>query len=171
MASFSLPALFVAFGGLRRTEQLGQRDAKLQNKLVVYCAAYNSRNERAQRHGDQHEVGSYQLAEDVAQLLANQTFGLGIHPLRLDQIEPLFNARRNDAKAISVMAVHLHADFVMRAAMPDCALVPGDEPIAAQMHPDQGSAVAGILEAIASGFYLRPGDDEPDTDAHVTLEA
>lgn len=152
MASFVLPALFVAFGDLKLDKALGERTGNYSLDYVVYCACYNTRNERAQRHGDAHEVGSYQLSEDVAQILANQKLGQPIKPLRVKRIESLFAARRNEAKAISVFAVHLTSQVQWEADLPDCALVAGMAEIA----------------SIADGFYL-PDAADPLVSAEITL--
>lgn len=146
---FRMPAVFVAFTGQKQEKREGERAAVQKLSWVVYCATYNARNERATRQGDPNEVGSYQLAEDVAQLLTNQHFGIkGARPLVLEQIEVVFTAARNDgAKAISVMAVHLHATYVMAASLSDCSLLSGAVP---------GEYLHAELRSIADQFYLRP---------------
>ncbi len=153
MSSFTLPALFVAFGDFRLKDPLGERSADYDLDYVVYCAAYNTRNERAQRHGDPNEVGTYQLAEDVAQLLANQKLGQPIKAFRIKRIESMFSARRNDAKAISIFAVHLTSRVQWKADLPDCDVITG----------------ADLLQ-IADGFYL-PDTTVPQVSAEITLEA
>jgi len=153
MATFNMPALFVAFGDFRMEKALGERTGNYNLDYVVYCAAYNTRNERAQRQGAPHEVGTYQLAEDVAGILANQRLGQPIKPLRVKRIEPLFGARRNEAKAVSVVAVHLTSQVQWEADLPDCAVVEG----------------MAELQSIADGFYL-PGENDPRVSAEFNLE-
>ncbi len=153
--AFQTPAVFVTFARQRQTRREGEHIAKQALSFVVYCVTNNSRNERATRQGDLNNVGSFQLAEDVAQLLTNQTFGVkGIQPTVLEEIEVLFNAGRNDgAKAMSMMAVHLTSTYTMQAKRNDC------NPI---------TPLAGELQTIASGFYLRTGDELVDASAVVT---
>lgn len=156
---FRMPAVFVTFGKQRQTKREGEHIAKQALSFVVYCVTHNSRNERATRQGDFNNVGSFQLAEDVAQLLTNQTFGVkGIWPAVLEEIEVVFNAARNDgAKAMSVMAVHLSSSYHMQAKRNDC---------------NQITPLAGELEAIASGFYLQPTANQgtaPDAGAVVPI--
>lgn len=148
-AGFRMPAVFVTFGRQRQTKREGERTARQVLSFVVYCVTYNSRNERATRQGDPNNVGSFQLAEDVAQLLANQNFGvMGVQPMVLEEIEVVFNANKNDgAKAMSVMAVHLSASYHMSASRSDCG---------------GGIPTAQELQAIASGFYLKPLTSTPN---------
>lgn len=151
MAVFSMPAIFVTFGGLRREQGLGEKASRMNQKMVVYVVTQNSRNERAQRLGDLNSVGSYQLAEDVAQLLANQRFGMQIEGMRLEEIETVFNAHRADAKAISVLAVNLSTKFTFLANKSDCELIPGDTALRGE-----ATEQAGYLATIADRFFLPP---------------
>jgi phage gp37-like protein len=155
---FRMPAVFVTFAKQRQTKREGERTALQQLQFVVYCVTQNARNERATRKGDANEVGSFQLAEDVVQLLVNQSFGVpGARPAVLDEIESVFSSGRNDgAKAISIMAVHLTCAYHMRAAPSDCHNV---IPTAKELHN------------IASGFYLQPRANQgtmPDASAVVS---
>lgn len=156
--AFATPAVFVTFARQRQTERMGERTAAQRLSYVIYCVTQNSRNERATRQGDQNNVGSFQLAEDVAQLLVNQTFGVqGIKPAVLDEIEVIFSPGRNDgAKAMSMMAVHVHMQYHMQASVSDCiALIPTETE----------------LRSIASGFYLQPDDGVADATAVVQIPA
>ncbi len=154
---FRMPAVFVTFAKQRQVQRVGERIAAQQLQYVVYCVTQNSRNERATRTGDANEVGSFQLAEDVVQLLVNQSFGVpGAKPAVLEEIESVFTSGRNDgAKAMSIMAVHLTCAYHMQADRSDCNdVIPS----------------AGLLQNIASGFYLQPRANQgASPDAATTI--
>jgi phage gp37-like protein len=140
---FRFPAVFVAFTGSRLLKRMGERTRLMQFSVTLYVAARNPRNERATRHGDMHEAGSYQIAEDMIALLENQSLGLPMQePLIHTGIETLFVARKSDgAKAESILAVPFECQFIWESALPE-------------------SANATLDDWLQSGqnFYLNPAD-------------
>jgi phage gp37-like protein len=146
-STFRFPAVFVSYTGHKTVTTLGERSRIIEVGLVIYIAARNPRNERATRHGDQHEPGSYQIAEDLIALLENQRLGMPmVLPLQHTKLETLFVASKSDgAKAESILAVTFNCQFGWQAAMPECANVTADDWL-----------------ATGQGFYIKPGDDNPD---------
>ena len=142
-ATFQLPALFVTFAGENLIKMLGERSREMEVEFVIYCVAYNTGNERATRHGDLHNAGSYQLMHDVVAVMSNQAFGLLTRAMKVTKCTPMFTARKQDgAKAQSVIAVHATGVYQFKSDITDCA------------HPTEIE-----LHGIASGFYLKPGND------------
>lgn len=154
-STFRFPAVFIAFTRMKQKEMLGERDRLVSVHLVLYVAARNPRNERATRHGDMHEPGSFQIAEDLIALLENQQLGLPmVRPLMHTEIETLFVARKSDgAHAESILAISFECQFAWRAALPECANVTTDDWL-----------------KTGQTFYLKPGDDIADLSA-VTIHA
>jgi phage gp37-like protein len=155
-STFRFPAVFVSFTRLKKMGDLGERTRRARAHLVLYVAARNPRNERATRHGDMHEPGSYQIAEDMIALLENQRLGMPMTlPLSFEEIETLFVARRSDgAQAESVLAIPLQCEFAWQAALPECANVTPDDWL-----------------KTGQSFYLTPGDEVADTEALIVHAA
>ena len=154
-STFRFPAVFVAFTRSKKQGELGERGRLVNVHLVLYVAARNPRNERATRHGDMHEPGSFQIAEDMITLLENQRLGMPMtQPLSHNEIDTLFVARKSDgAHAESVLAVSFECQFGWQAALPECANV----------------TEADWLKT-GQTFYLKPGDDNADA-AALTIHA
>jgi phage gp37-like protein len=155
-STFRFPAVFVAFTRMKQKHQLGERDRIVVVHLVLYVAARNPRNERATRHGDMHEPGSFQIAEDLIALLENQRVGMPMHqPLMHTDIETLFVARKSDgANAESILAISFECQFAWRAALPECANVTSDDWL-----------------KTGQTFYLTPGDNVADAAALIVHAA
>lgn len=151
-STFRFPAVFVAFTRMKQQGMLGERSRLVSVHLVLYVAARNPRNERATRHGDMHEPGSFQIAEDLIALLENQRVGLPMHrPLMHTEIETLFVARKSDgAHAESILAISFECQFAWSAALPECANVTADDWL-----------------KTGQTFYLKPGDDVADAAALI----
>jgi phage gp37-like protein len=128
-STFKFPAVFASFVGWKPKAKTGERGRIITVDLMLYVAAHNPRNERATRHGDMHEPGTYQIAEDVIALLENQRLGMMMHqPLMSNGIQTIFVGRKSDgAKAESVLALPFECEFVWQAALPECANVTTDD--------------------------------------------
>lgn len=151
-STFRFPAVFVSYTGHRRKAVTGERGRVIEVHLALYVAARNPRNERATRHGDMHEPGSYQIAEDLIALLENQRLGMSMHhALEHTEIKTLFVARKSDgARAESILAVLFTCEFGWQAALPECANVTADDWL-----------------KTGQTFYLKPGDDTADLTAET----
>lgn len=134
------PAVWVAVGG-ESGRQVGARDRQCTVKLAVMVGARSPRGERWARRGLAGAVGTYQLLQDVRDLLGGRTLGLGISPLRVGATRTLYNTKIG-ADGLSVLAQELEADYTWT--------VPHDESAA----PD--------LTSIALRYRLTPGDDTDD---------
>lgn len=151
-STFQFPAVFVSFKRMRRKTATGERGRIVVPQLELYVAARNPRNERATRHGDMHEPGSYQIAEDMIALLENQRLGMPMHmPLMHTEIETLFVAAKSDgAKAESILGVGFECEFVWQAALPELANVTADDWL-----------------TTGQSFYLAPDDGNSDLTAVI----
>ena len=155
-STFRFPAVFVAFTRMKKKGELGERARLASVHLVLYVAARNPRNERATRHGDMHEPGSFQIAEDLIALLEGQRLGMPMtQALSSNDIETLFVARKSDgANAESILAISMECQFGWRAALPECANVTTDDWL-----------------KTGQAFYLKPGDDVADNTALIVHAA
>jgi phage gp37-like protein len=105
------PAAWTYLGAMRATGQAG-RSTKMEAAVSVICAAKNLRSERAARFGaGDREVGSYQIAHDVAAMLMGQTLGLEMDPLELAEIAPLYSSARAGKERVSLMGARFTARF------------------------------------------------------------
>lgn len=155
-STFRFPAVFVAFTRMKKSGALGERSRLVNVHLVLYVAARNPRNERATRHGDKNEPGSFQIAEDLIALLENQRLGMPMkQALSHNEVETLFVARKSDgANAESILAVSFECQFGWQAALPECAAVTEDDWL-----------------KTGQTFYLKPGDDDADASAEIVHAA
>src|SRR5690606_26219066 len=64
------------------------------------------------------EPGSYQLALDVAGLLAGHSLGLEMTPLELGPCTSLYNGKTIKDRRASLLAVEFRTQFVVEAAAP-----------------------------------------------------
>jgi phage gp37-like protein len=128
-STFKFPAVFASFVGWKPKAKTGERGRVITVDLMLYVAARNPRNERATRHGDTHEPGTYQIAEDMIALLENQRLGMPMHqPLMSNGVQTIFVGRKSDgANAESVLALPFECEFVWQAALPECANVTPDD--------------------------------------------
>jgi phage gp37-like protein len=151
-STFRFPAVFVAFKGWKKRASLGARGRLILVQLVLYVAARNPRNERSTRHGDMHEPGSFQIAEDLVALLENQRVGMPMTTaLSAEEIETLFIARKSDgANGESILAISMECEFAWTAALPECANVTDDDWL-----------------KTGQTFYIKPGDDIADAGALI----
>jgi phage gp37-like protein len=143
------PAVWVTVGG-SKPKRAGARTWLLSPTIAVMVGTRTVRGERQTRHGSVTEPGSYQLLEDVRNLLVGQALGLAIAPLAVGNDRTLYNTRQG-AEARSVLAAEFHTS---------CTYAPPD--------PD---AAAADLALVGLNYYLRPGDEIADAVDTVTLAA
>lgn len=143
------PAVWVTVGG-DVPKKMSARTWECNLKLAVMVGSRNVRGERFTRRGTVSEPGSYQLAQDVRDLLVGQTFGGVVAALDLGPTRTLFNTKLG-GEARSVLAVEFASRFTYRA-------------------PDQDAGEAD-LTGINLRYYLKPGDDDEDATDVLTFEA
>lgn len=143
------PAVWVTVGG-SKPKRISARTWQLSPVLAVMVGTRTVRGERQTRHGSVTEPGSYQLLEDVRNLLTGQALGLAIAPLAVGADRTLYNTRRG-AEGLSVLAAEFHTTFTYTPPDPDAA--------------------AADLNIIGLNYYLRPGDEIADAVDTVTLAA
>lgn len=139
------PAVWVTVGG-DKPKKISAKVWQCTLTLAVMVGSRNVRGERFTRRGAVGEVGSYQMAQDVRDLLAGQALGLDISPLDVGPIRTLFNTRQG-REARSVMAVEFSTVFTFRKA----------------------EEVTGEYAGISLGYRLKPGDDTPDATDTISL--
>ncbi len=91
----SLPAAWVTFGGIVKTERYSTSRRKYiaTGRFVVVVGDYNTRSEQSARQGGsvRDEVGTNQLVESVRRLLTGQDLGLEIDYFEPGRVRTLFN--------------------------------------------------------------------------------
>lgn len=108
----NFPAAWTYLGPIRAIEKVGS-STKVEGAISVVCAAENKRSERAARFGgSDSEVGSYQIAHDIACLLMGQDLGLDIEGLELTEISPLYSAANIKARSVSLTGVRFTTRWV-----------------------------------------------------------
>ena len=145
------PAVWVTVGG-SKLQRKSARVWTMAPVIAVMVGSRSVRGERFTRHGAVGEVGSYQLLQDVTDLLAGQKLGLPIEPLAPGADRTLFNVRMGD-QARSVLAREFGSFFSYEVAS------------------DQADAAAADLTGINLRYYLTPGDAQQDAEDVVTLPA
>lgn len=143
------PAVWVTCGG-HNPKPLSARKMQCTLQLAVMAASRNVRGERQARVGAVGEVGTYQMLQDVVDLLSGSRLGLAITPLRAGRSRTLYNTRMGN-EARSVLAMEFAAEFTYT-------------------NPDPGAAESTI-ETINLQHYLKPGDDVADSSDVVTVGA
>lgn len=140
------PAAWITVGG-DKPKKISAKTWQCGLKLAVMVGTRNVRGERSTRRGTISEPGSYQLAQDVRDLLVNQSLGIeGLTPLSLGPIKTLFNTRVAK-EARSVLGIEFDAAYTYRQ--------PEDDP--------------GSYAGIDIQYYLKPGDDVADATDTVAL--
>lgn len=139
------PAIWVTVGG-DTPKKIGAKSWECTLKLAVMVGARNVRGERFTRHGSVGEVGTYQMAQDVRDILIGQSFNGMVSALDLGPQRTLFNTRMGN-EARSVISQELTARYTYR--MPE--------------------EVVGEYTGINQRYYLKPGDELPDAVDEVQL--
>lgn len=139
------PAVWVAVGG-DKPRKISAKAWECNLTLAVMVGTRNVRGERFTRQGAVGEVGSYQLAQDVRDLLVGQDFGRMVSALDPGPLRTLFNTRQG-SEARSVLAMEFAARYTYRPPEPEL----------------------GEYTGINQRYYLKPGDDIEDASDAVTL--
>lgn len=134
------PAIWVTVGG-ETGRQLGARDRQCTVKGAVMVGARSPRGERQARRGFAGAVGTYQMLDDVRQLLGGRCLVPGMSPLRIGSTRTLYNTRIG-AEGLSVLAQEFEADYTWA--------------------PPRADSDAPELASIALRYRLTPGDDADD---------
>lgn len=140
------PAVWFTVGG-DKPRRISAKVWECTLTLAAMVGTRNVRGERFTRHGAVGEPGSYQLAQDVRDLLVGQGFDALVAPLDLGPLRTLFNTRQGN-EARSVLAVEFTTRYTYR--------LPEEDP--------------GNLTGIDLRYYLKPGDDVEDATDAVALQ-
>lgn len=144
------PAVWMVVGGEKPVRQLMGKKSLHQITLAVMVATRSVRGERQTRQGSVSEPGTYQLLEDVRQLLARQTLSLPISPLLPGNVRTLYNTRQGN-EARSVYAIEFSTSYTYTP-------------------PDENETLED-LTTIGIQYFLTPADDVKDAEDVVTLAA
>lgn len=139
------PAVWVTVGG-DKPKKISAKAWECNLTLAVMVGSRNVRGERFTRHGAVGEVGSYQMAQDVRDLLAMQDFERMVSALDPGPIRTLFNTRQG-SEARSVLAVEFTTRYTYRPPEPEL----------------------GEYTGINQRYYLKPGDNIEDATDVITL--
>lgn len=134
------PAVWVTIGG-SKGKPISARKTLYTATIAVMVGTRNVRGERQTRHGTVAAPGSYQLLDDVRRLLAGQSFGLAISPLRPGADRTLFNTKLGN-QARSVLAAEFATEWTLSV--------------------DTGEADLDDLLRIGLHYMIKPGDDVED---------
>ncbi|MCZ5321904.1 DUF1834 family protein [Escherichia coli] len=114
----SLPAAWVTFGGIAKTERYSTSRQKYiaTGRFVVVVGDYNTRSEQSARQGGtvRDEVGTNLLVESVRRLLIGQDLGLEIDYFEPGRVRTLFNTGVAE-RAMSVFACEFDTRWVEHA--------------------------------------------------------
>lgn len=155
----AFPAVWVAFKGEGEGQPLNTAKSvyRIPATWVVLVAARNLRNEAATRKGDKVRVGSYQMLEDVRELLAGQDFGLEIGNLRPGKAQSLTNGRFQGL-GVSVYAQEWHTMYDYRVAERGTGASPAEAPLLPE------------LSLLGLRYHLSPDDGQADAVDLITLQ-
>lgn len=109
------PAAWVVFGGAPKPKRQAGNVWLYEPVFSVLVATKNRRNNEAARRGVGAKPGSYQIAEDIAALLAGQDLGLTISLIEPGAIRSVLNGAVQGADA-SIYAVELHTAYEVEQA-------------------------------------------------------
>lgn len=132
------PAVWVTVGG-DKPRRISAKVWECNLTLAVMVGARNVRGERFTRRGSVGEPGTYQLAQDVRDLLALQDFDRMVSGLSIGPSRTLFNTK-HAGEARSVFSLEFNAVYTYRPPEPD----------------------EGNYTGINIRYYLKPGDDVAD---------
>lgn len=112
------PAVWVVYAGGGKPTKVGPDKWRTPANFAVMVAARNVRNEASTRKGDANEVGTYQILEDVKNLLLNKDLGLAITRFEPGAKRTLFNTVVN-SKALSVFSQEWSTTYIDREPTPE----------------------------------------------------
>lgn len=141
------PAVWVTVGG-DKPRKISAKAWECNLTLAVMVGTRNVRGERFTRQGAVGEVGSYQMAQDVRDLLIAQGFDNMVSPLDPGPLRTLYNTRMGN-EARSVLALEFSARYTYRPPEPEL----------------------GEYTGINQRYYLKPGDNIEDATDIITLGA
>lgn len=139
------PAVWFTVGG-DTPKKIGAKTWECTLKLAVMVGSRNVRGERFTRHGSVGDVGSYQMAQDVRDLLVTQTFDGMVSGLDLGPLRTLYNTKLG-SEGRSVLVQEFSSRYTYRAPEPE----------------------AGEYTGINQRYYLKPGDNVEDAVDILTL--
>ena len=171
-----LPAAWVTFGGVPRTEPYSTSKSKwrAEGTFVVMVGARSLRNEQAGRHGGaaETEIGTNLLISAVRHLLNNQDMSLPIRNLAPGAIRTLFNTKvRNEA--LSVYALEFHTawmeDTLFLGAFPQGS-VEGSLGAVFEQYGGQIDPETPDWKTTVFNYFLKPGtSDAPDAQDQIDM--
>lgn len=141
------PAVWVAVGG-DKPRKISAKAWECNLTAAVMVGARNVRGERFARGGSVGEVGTYQMAQDVRDLLTGQGFDGMVSPLDPGPLRTLYNTRMGN-EARSVLTLEFSARYTYRPPEPE----------------------TGEYTGINQRYYLKPGDDIEDASDTIQLGA
>lgn len=183
----AVPAVWVTFKDSTPPEPQNTARTRFLTRLsfTTIVAARSSRSEAATRKGGPGNVGSYQMLDDVSQLICMQDFGLdGVDHLRPGRTRSLFNAK-TAAQSLSVMSQEWTATVQFRLREPGQAPLPSDGAAASTGYlPPEGQTFPGTanannpaplpeLHCLRLQYWLKPpqdmATDPPAAEDNITL--
>ncbi|NBB17551.1 DUF1834 family protein [Caulobacter sp. SLTY] len=149
-----MPAAWTVWTGWRMLDDLGDGETKVELRFNLVVGASSQRNERAQRHGVEGEVGAYQLALDLPSLIMGQTFGLPISEISIGDCSSLFSPGTQAQLKASLFGIAFSCQAELARFAP---------------YPLVNPAV-GRFETFSIGWDIPPHLGEADLGQTITLE-
>ncbi len=140
------PAVWTTVAG-EKVQRLTAKKYLCEPTLSVMAGTRNVRGERQTRHGTVSSPGSYQILDDVRQLLAGQDFDLAIKPLSPGAVRTLYNTHLG-AEAVSVLVIEFSTQYVFTV-------------------PEEAEDTDWLR--LGLNYYLKPGDEVVDATDVITL--
>ncbi len=110
------PAVFVTFGGFSPIDT-GSSFSKVRATFGLILIARNYRNQKAARHGfGTGEVGSFQMAWDMAKILSSKDLGLPITGFEIGNCQYVVTTPEIEKSGISILALQLYTEITIEAA-------------------------------------------------------
>jgi phage gp37-like protein len=138
----SFPAVWVTIGG-ETVERMGRRARRATVRGAVMVGTRSARGERFARHGVTGEPGSYQILDDVRQLVSRFGLVAECETIEPGRVTTLYNTRVG-SNGLSVLALEISTRYDFEV-------------------PDAAAGDAPDITEIALNYRLQPDDGVGDS--------
>ena len=115
----AFPAIWVTFDGSKTPEKTSANKTKMPVTFVVLVGNRSVRNEEAQRHGAGADIGTFQMLNNVQQLLTGNDLSSqgvnGLAHLELGRVKTIFNTSTR-GQSLSVLAQEFTTSYTITAS-------------------------------------------------------
>lgn len=115
----TFPAIWVTFQGSGTPKKTSNNKTQYPVTFVVLVGARSLRNEEAQRHGTDKDIGTFLMLKHVQKLLIGNDLSsvgvVGLEPLELGRTKTIFNTKTR-SQSINVLSQEFHTQYVIEAS-------------------------------------------------------